>query len=95
MLHDRSEECGRDRQIVRRVLRFFQFFAQRLEGHRIRVVAVNITQQTAQFFESCGVESPVFLEAVFCPSPKLIHVPTSLCYTDDGYIEVATFNHGL
>ena len=46
LFHDRSEQMRRDRQIVRRSLGAFQFFAERLERRLVFVVTVHVAQQS-------------------------------------------------
>src|SRR5438445_3679437 len=95
LFYNRTKQRGRDRQIVRRSLSAVDFLAERLEGRRVCIVAVDIPQQTAQLLESRSIDSAVFLEAVERPGSELVEVPASLGNADDRYIEMAAFEHRL
>src|SRR5439155_17756020 len=62
--HDESEQRGRDGEVVRRALGGAELLANGLEGRRVLVVAVHVTQQAAQRVERRGIESAVLLDAV-------------------------------
>src|SRR5215471_12149109 len=65
------------------------------EGGRILVIAIHVTQQGDQFFESRGIESTVFLQAILRASAKLIKIPSCFCHADDRYIEMSSLYHRL
>ena len=70
-------------------------FAKRVEGCAVCVIAIDITEQAAQLFESCGIKPSVFLQAIFSPSAKLFEVPTRFRDADHRDIEVTAFDHRL
>src|SRR5260221_4909718 len=65
------------------------------EGRGIIVIAVYVTQQTAQLVESGAIDPAVFLETVVGPSAKLVEVPIGLCDADNRNIESSALHHGL
>ena len=54
-----GEHAGRDGQVVRGMLRRAEQFAQRREGGRIVVIAVDVLQQLDQFGEGSRIEAAV------------------------------------
>jgi hypothetical protein len=95
MLDHGFKQNRRDCQIMCRAFRVFELLAKRGEGCRILVVTVDIAQQAAQLFESGGIHPTMFLQAVFRASAKLIEIPSSFGYADDGYIEMSSLHHCL
>src|SRR6516162_9455219 len=95
MPHDGFEQNRRDSQVVRWSLRVFERLAQRSESCCVLVIAVNVSQQGDQFFESFRIDSTMFLQAVFRASAKLINVPSSFGYADDGHVQVPSLHHCL
>ncbi len=72
-----------------------QFLAEGLVGCGVGVVPPNIAQQTAEFFERGGVNSPVLLETISNTSFQCVEIG---CRPSDAYhrpVQVATFDHGL
>jgi hypothetical protein len=80
---------------MRRPLRSIQFFAKVFECGQIFVITIDVTQQPIQFFESCIVNSAVFLEAVKGSRPELIKIPTRLRHANDRHIEMSALYHAL
>ena len=95
LLHDRSEERRRNREVVGRVLGAGELAPERLERRRILVVAVDVAEQPAQRGEGVGVEAAVLLDALSRPRLQLIEVPTRLGHADDRHVEVAALGHRL
>src|SRR5215469_15351675 len=93
--HDGFEQNRRDCQVVRWSSRVLERLAQRNEGCRVLVIAVNVSQQGDQFFESFRIDSAMFLQAVFRASAKLINIPSSFGYANDGHVQVASLHHRL
>ena len=59
-----GEHAGRDGQVVRGMLRRAEQFAQRREGGRIVVVAVDVLQELDQLGEGRGIEAAMLRQAV-------------------------------
>ena len=95
LFDDGSEERGRDRQVVRRVLRASELASERLEGRRIFVVPVDVAKQSAQLVERGTVQAAVFLDAVLRPRAQLVEGPAGLGHADDRHVEVAALGHRL
>ena len=95
LLHDGSEERGRDRQVVRRVLCASELAPERLEGRRVFVVPVDVAKQSAQLVERGTVEAAVLLDAVLRPRAQLVERPAGLGHADDRHVEVAALGHRL
>src|SRR5262245_45018571 len=95
LVHNRLEQAGRDGEIVRRLLRRAKLLTEGLKRCRVLIVAVNIAQQTTQFFESGGLQPAMFLKAVMRPRPELVEIPTSFGHADDRHIQVSTLDHRL
>ncbi len=93
--HDGFEQNRRDRQIVCGAMCVLESLAKSCEGCRVLVVAVNVAQQADQLFESGGIDSAVFLQAVMRSRAKLIEIPSCLGYTNDGHIEMSSLHHRL
>ena len=93
LLHDRAEQRGRDGEVVRRPLRGAERLAQRLEGGRVGVVAVDVPQQAAELLERRGVETAVLLEAVARPRLELVELPAGLRHADDRHVQVTALQH--
>src|SRR5215468_231255 len=82
LCHNRLEQPRRDGKIVRRLLRRAKLLPERLKRCRVLIVAVNIAQQTTQFFERGGMHPAVFLKAIMRPRPELIEIPASFGHAD-------------
>src|SRR4029077_10502197 len=96
LFHNQPEQRGRDGEVVRRPLRGAELLSDRLKSRRVLIVTINIAQQTAELFESRGIDtSPVFLDTVARPRPELVDVPTGLSYADNRNVEVTPFQHRL
>src|SRR5438445_12179998 len=76
-------------------MRVLEFFAKRRERRRILVITINVAQQAGQLFESRGIDSAVFLQAVVRPRAKLIKIPSGFGYTDHRYIKMSALHHRL
>src|SRR5439155_14479941 len=94
-IHDCPEQRRRDGKIKRRLLRGAERLANCLECSRVVVVAVHITQQTAQFLECVRVQSAVFLQTISCPGLQLVEVPACFGDADDRNVEVPALQHRL
>ena len=88
LFHDGSEERGRDRQVVRRVLGAAELAPERLEGRRVFVVPVDVAKQSAQLGERGTVQAAVLLDAVLRPRAQLVEGPAGLGHADDRHVEV-------
>ena len=95
LLHDRSEQRRRDREVVRRVLGAAELAPERLERRRVLVVAVDVAQQPAQLGERVAVEAAVLLDALLRPRAQLVEGPAGLGHADDRHVEVAALGHRL
>src|SRR5690242_4839024 len=95
LLNHGFEERGRDGQVMRRPLRSVEFFADRLKRAGIVVVAVYVTQQSAQLLKSRRIDSAVFLEAFLSPRSKLLEVPAGFGDTDDRHVEMTALDRRL
>ena len=96
LLDDRAEEAGRDRQVVRRMLRAAERLAQRREGGRVAVVAVDVLEQRHELRERGLVDAAaVLLQARARPLHELLGRPARLGDADDRDVEVAPLDHAL
>jgi hypothetical protein len=95
LLHDQLEERRRDGEVVRRPAGRAELFADSLERRLVRVVAVDVAQQTAQLAERRGIEASVLLEAVLGTGVELLELPAGLRHADDRHVEVAALHHRL
>ena len=80
LLDDLAEEAGRNRQVVRRILRPAQRLAQRHERGRVAVVAVEVLEQRSELREGGLVDAAaVLLQAGARPLAELFGAssPTS------------------
>src|SRR5215469_11979298 len=82
-------------QVMGGVVGLPQFFAKCGESGRVLIIAIHVMQQGDQFFESRGIDSTVFLQAILCPSAKLIEIPSCFGHADDRYIEMSSLYHRL
>ena len=60
-----------------------------LERRRIRVVAIHVPEQAAQFLPGCVVLYAVLVNAIFCPRFQLVQIPASLGDTHNRDIQRA------
>ena len=95
LLHDRTEERGRDREVVRRVRRAAELAPERRKGRRVLVVPVDVLKQSAQLVERGTVEAAVLLDALLRPRAQLVERPAGLGHADDRHVETATLGHRL
>ncbi len=95
LLHDGSEERGRDRQVVRRVLGTAERLSQRGEGCRILVVSVDVAKPAGELVERGPVQSAILLDAVLRPRAQLVERPVGLGDADDRDLELAALGHRL
>src|SRR6266550_1588167 len=72
-----------------------ELLANGLEGRRVLVVAVHVTQHAAQRVERRGIESAVLLDAVARAGAELVDPPAGLGHADHRHVEVAAFRHRL
>ena len=70
LLDNRFEQHRRNGQVMGGPLRPAEFFAERLEGGGIVVIAVHVTQQAAQLLERRWIDSAVLFEAVAEPCAR-------------------------
>src|SRR6516225_11599860 len=72
-----------------------QLLSKSGEGGRILVIAIHVTQQGNQFFESHRINSTMFLKAVLGTSAKLIEIPSGFGHADHGHVEMSPLRHRL
>ena len=94
-LDDRAEEARRNRQIVRRMLRAAERLAKGDERRRVRVVAVDVVQESGQPGERRLVHAAELGEARARTLAKLIGGPARLRHPDDGHRQAAPADHAL
>src|ERR1700746_998820 len=95
VLDNGFEQDRRNCQVVRRAFWLLEFLARCVEGRRILIVAVHVAQQSDQLIERRGIETTMFLQAVFRASTKLIEIPSSFGHANYGDVEVSSFHHRL
>src|SRR5262249_27066952 len=95
LFYNHPEQPGRDGEIVRWPLRRAQLLPEGLKRRRVLIVAINIAQQTTQFFESGGIDPAVLLNAVMRSRPELIEIPARFWHPHDPPIEVSPPVHPL
>src|SRR5262245_57589743 len=96
LFHDELEKGRWDGEVMRRPLRRAELLADGLEGSHVFVIAVDVPQQAAQLVECRRIDPcTVFLDAVSCPRPELIDIPTCLGYSNNRHIKVSVFHHRL
>src|SRR5208337_1107357 len=95
LLEHRLEHGGRNREVVGRPLRRFQFSPQRSESFGLPVVSIHVTEQAGKFLKSSCIHSAVILEAIVGPCLQLLQVPASLGDADDRYVEMTALDHRL
>jgi hypothetical protein len=96
LLNDYCEKCGRNCEIMRRPSRCSEFLAQGPKRCRVRIIPVNVAQQSRELVEGGGINaSAVLLETVAGASLQLIQIPACLGHTDHGNIEVPALQHRL
>ena len=95
LLHDGSEEWGRDRQVVRGVLCAAERLPERREGRRILVVPIDVAKQAGQLVERRPVEAAVLLDALPRSRAQLVERPAGLGDANDRHVEVAALGHRL
>ena len=72
-----------------------QLSPQTLEGSRVAVVAIDITQQCGELREGGGVDAAVALETVPGAGLELLEAPAGPGHPDDRQVEVAAADQGL
>src|SRR5262249_55681076 len=72
-----------------------ELFANGMEGCRVSVVPIHVTQQAQQLCERRFIKATMFLDAVPGPGLELVEIPPSLGHTDDRRVEVTALDHGL
>ncbi len=95
LLDDQAKERRRDRQVMRRALRWAERVSQIGEGRGVFVITVHIAQEAAQRFERGGIEAAMFLKAVACALPEVVEGPTCLGNADHGDFQVSVLGHRL
>ena len=67
-----------------------------LEGRRVLVVAVHVTEQRGELGEGRRVHpTPVLLQAVLGAGLQLIEPPARLGHADHRHVQVSALQHGL
>ncbi len=95
MFDNGTKERRRNGQVVRRMLSSAQLFTKRVKSGTVRVVAIDIAQQTTQLLEGCGVQSAVLFQTVLSPGAKLVEFPARFRDPDDRHIEASAFDQRL
>ena len=94
-LNHAGKHAGRNRQIINWTLRQSQRLLQLGEGLRIRVVAVNIAQQSGQFCETLLVVVAALLHAVARALGELLQAPSAARHPDYWDMKSAPAHHGV
>ena len=92
---DGGEHAGRDGQVVRGMLRRAEQFAQRREGGRIVVIAVDVLQELDQFGEGGRIEAAVLGQAVLGAGAELLERPAGFGDADHGHVKISAQDHLL
>ena len=95
LLHHRTEQRGRDGEVVRGPLGGPELAAQGIERRRIAVVAVNILEQAGQFLERHPIEPSVFFHAIARAGTKLLEGPAGPGHTDHRHVELTALRQRL
>src|SRR5579872_389822 len=95
MFDHEAKERRRNGQIMRRPLRFAELPSQGLKSGRVRIIAINVSQQVNKLAESCGINPAVFFQAVVSAGPELVEVPTRFRDSYDRDFEMTALDNCL
>jgi hypothetical protein len=67
-----------------------QCIAERLIGHRVAVIAINVLKERTKFRNRLWLRTAVLADTIARPLAKLIQAPPGLCHPDDWDVEVTS-----